>query len=385
MDMEASEGLKLCELEKGECTVLRGLWEEVFSEDTDEFTDYYFKEKVIRNHAFALCKEGEHGNDSRTHRSYLSMLHLSPYNMMMRTGRGFQCREINYIVGVATKKRYRHKGHMDYLLRTAFKYMFQKKQPFTFLMPASPKIYEPYQFVYIYDREEFEIKESIWLKHMLTEAEIPQMTAFATSYLEAEKDVFIRRSQEYFEVLIKELRAQNGGIYPVYEKERITGYCVFAQEGEKGEIQEAVIRDGKSACPVFSSGKKTPIIMARIVNAKVMLEMLSALHDEFMLTVRVLDNIIGENNGIWQWRISSTESCIQQIERSFDTEAKADTNLKIDCMISIDRLTAWIFGYAKAEECFQIADNLNKKEQMEVLCKLQNVRTFKDVFINEIV
>lgn len=375
MDMEASEGLKLCELEKGECTVLRGLWEEVFSQDTDEFTDYYFKEKVIRNHAFALY----------TDRSYVSMLHLAPYEMMMRTGRGFQCREINYIVGVATKERYRHKGYMDHLLRTAFRYMLKKQQPFTFLMPASPKIYEPYQFVYIYDREEFEIKESIWLKHMLTEAEIPQMTAFATSYLEAEKDVFIRRSQEYFEVLIKELRVQNGGIYPVYEKDRIVGYCLYTQEAGAGQIQEAVIRNGKSACPVFFSGKKTPIIMARIIHLKVMLEMLTALHEEVMLTVKVLDNMIGENNGIWQWRISSTESCIQQIAQSFDTEAKAEINSKIDCMISIDRLTAWIFGYAKAEECFQIADNLSKKEQIEVLCKLQNVRTFKDVFINEIV
>lgn len=374
MDVEATEGLVLCELEKGECAVLRGLWEEVFSEDTDAFTDYYFKEKVIRNHAFALY----------TDKSYLSMLHLSPYEMMMRTGRGFQCREINYIVGVATKERYRHKGYMDWLLRTAFKYMFQKQQPFTFLMPASPKIYEPYQFVYIYDREEFEIKE-ILSGHMLTEAEIPQMTAFASSYLEKEKDVFIRRSKEYFEVLIKELRAQNGGIYPVYEKERIVGYYLYAQEAGAGEIQEAVIRNDNSSCPVFFSGKKTPIIMARIVNVKVMLEMLSALQEEIILTVRVLDNMIGENDGIWQWRISSTESCIQQIEQSFDTEAKADTNSKIDCMISIDRLTAWIFGYAKTEECFQITDNRSKKEQMEVLCKLKNVRTFKDVFINEIV
>jgi len=88
------EMLRMEELEGEDCLRLRGLWEEVFWEDSRAFTDYYFEQKATRNHAFAWKVDQE----------YISMLYLSPYPMMLRSQGGFVCREIYYIVGVATKK-----------------------------------------------------------------------------------------------------------------------------------------------------------------------------------------------------------------------------------------------------------------------------------------
>ena len=84
------EMIKIEELEGEDCLKLRDLWEEVFWEDSQAFTDYYFQEKAVRNHAFAL-KNGQ---------EYVAMLYLSPYPVMLRAGEQFVCREINYIVGV---------------------------------------------------------------------------------------------------------------------------------------------------------------------------------------------------------------------------------------------------------------------------------------------
>lgn len=55
-------------MEGEECISLRPLWEEVFWEDSKEFTDYYFEEKAARNRAYAL----------RIGKDCVSMLHLSP-------------------------------------------------------------------------------------------------------------------------------------------------------------------------------------------------------------------------------------------------------------------------------------------------------------------
>ena len=48
------EMIKIEELEGEDCLKLRDLWEEVFWEDSQAFTDYYFQEKAVRNHAFAF-------------------------------------------------------------------------------------------------------------------------------------------------------------------------------------------------------------------------------------------------------------------------------------------------------------------------------------------
>lgn len=148
---DAAEGeFKLERLEGDRCRWLRPLWEEVFWEDSKEFTDYYFREKAAGNHGYALWARNG---------ALAAMLYLSPYPVMIRRKSSFGCREINYVVGVATKEEYRHRGCMDRLLREALLDMYGKGQPFTFLMPADPAIYRPYQFAYIYRRPEYRLAE----------------------------------------------------------------------------------------------------------------------------------------------------------------------------------------------------------------------------------
>ena len=50
----------------------------------------------------------------------------------------------NYIVAVATKKEYRHRGYMRILLKKALRDMADMGMPFVFLMPASESIYAPF-------------------------------------------------------------------------------------------------------------------------------------------------------------------------------------------------------------------------------------------------
>ena len=89
-------------LEKGEQEKSRKLWSLAFPEDSEEFKDYYFKEKAKSSRILVKEENGE----------IFSMLHRNPYRI--RLGEGEQT--LDYIVGVATEPQRRHQGHMRDLL-----------------------------------------------------------------------------------------------------------------------------------------------------------------------------------------------------------------------------------------------------------------------------
>ena len=95
-----------------ECKKLRPLWEEVFYEDSVQFTDYYFEHKAEKNKGYVI------GNTS-----YDAMMFRTPYNMQI----GEELRSLSYIVGVATRKECRHRGYMRALLTHAMEEMYEEK------------------------------------------------------------------------------------------------------------------------------------------------------------------------------------------------------------------------------------------------------------------
>ena len=61
--------MKIRKLETGEKLNTRKLYEEVFSEDSKDFVDYYYEEKVKDNQIYVVEEDGE----------IQAMLHLNPY------------------------------------------------------------------------------------------------------------------------------------------------------------------------------------------------------------------------------------------------------------------------------------------------------------------
>ena len=115
----------------------RGLWEEIFQEDTKMFLDYYDRWKLPENECFGI-----YGEDGRLD----SMVQLNPYRLRVK-GREAESR---YIIAVATRPERRQKGLMRRLLKESLEYMRRKAMPFAFLMPASDAIYRPFDFRYFY-------------------------------------------------------------------------------------------------------------------------------------------------------------------------------------------------------------------------------------------
>lgn len=241
----------------------RALWEEVFTEDSQQFLEYYYRYKAPEAVVYVLL----HGD------TVISMLHLNPYLVSCHTKR----ERSYYIVGVATKMEYRHQGCMHRLLETALADISQESCPFVFLMPANPAIYAPFGFSYGYKHTEYRAKseqiEACVKEAMLTgkshditvgdaqlyfetyrtdHAYMILLEQYAARVLEERYDYFCVHDRTYFIRLQKELQSENGDLFLIRKRNRKTqvlgsngmdeviGYFCYAKE-ERAYYQEVVV------------------------------------------------------------------------------------------------------------------------------------------------
>ena len=248
---------------KEEC---RDLWRNCFH-DSESYMDFYFQEKCKDNYIIVDVEDNH----------VVSMVHLNPYHLR------WQGKEVNscYIVGVSTEEAYRRQGKMRELLEQAFLKMQSEQVPFTYLMPANKKIYEPFGFEAIYRQErillkgietrkvfkkqevklqaadvaktEKECSESVLeMKYFLelTPKELEAMVSYASKKLEAEFDIYAIRDKAYYIRLRKEMKACLGDIVVFVEKRleqgrvlesRIAGVMSYGLENGYMEVTEALI------------------------------------------------------------------------------------------------------------------------------------------------
>ena len=259
----------------------RELWEEIFTEDTSEFLDYYYSVKTQENEIYVI----EIGNE------IVSMLHLNPYQMRVQD----KIYQTHYIVAVATKKEYRKKGLMRMLLEYAMQIMKDRGEPFTFLMPAAEAIYKPFGFRFIYKQSYGKIKG----KNMpngnceivsATEKECGNIAEYANKKLQ-EYDIVTWRNDEYYKTMLSELASENGGILIAKQEEKIVG--VFCYAYNNGQKQQLIIREplfeqaedlqyaiyhltGNSTDEVRCIGyglESKPMIMAKVLNQEFQLDL----------------------------------------------------------------------------------------------------------------
>ncbi len=242
----------------------RRLYEEVFSEDSRSFVDYYYREKASDNQIYVV----EEGGKIR------SMLHLNPYRLYVN-GNG---KDVNYIVAVATQKEYRKRGYMASLLKRALRDMYQAGESFTFLMPASESIYLPFDFRTVYEQSgKFCRKEDEEIPGIeITDAkeqDCLELAASANRHLAEQYQVFAVRDEAYYRRLIHEYESDGGKLK------------VYRQNGE--------IIDCRGYFP--EEDGECPKIMVRIVDVR---RMLMALRLRSLMGVCfcVTDPVVEENN-----------------------------------------------------------------------------------------
>lgn len=342
------------------CKTTRSLWEEVFYEDSVQFTDYYFQNKVEKNIGYVIGQA-----------PYDAMMFRTPYPLQV----GKEQREISYIVGVATRKEYRHRGYMRKLLMHSLEEMYREKEPFAFLMPANPAIYEPFDFRYVYERDMWKLKEGIVLEEYVKSEEVTgqqeaeskiicvktdlgklntadellsgeelkaaefqgndniinglysvnslqrqfpdfpilfMLAEFANEYLKEHFNIYVHRDEAYYEIQMKELAAQNGDIYVLFEQSKIKAFFLYAKEGDEVFIQEVMETEEGILNFLQKEEKKKPIIMARIIHLEEMLKLVCS-NESKTVIIKVEDPLVLENTGTFKMEMMSEGSKVMRI------------------------------------------------------------------------
>lgn len=374
--------------EREEKNRTRRLWEHAFPEDSRKFINYYYEEKCRDNYIWVL----EENQEIR------SMVQLNPYFFQMTPSVKDKERLVYYIVGVSTQKEYRKRGYMDRLLRKALSSMKKEGIPFTFLMPAREEIYLPYDFRYIYDREEYtryvtpafqslhnERKDMAMNTYQGEKYELAdsnkagELANFATEVLQQRYSVYASRSEGYYKQWMKELNAQDGGISIFRENGEIKSYYAFGQDGNNVEIQE-VINKGISLSEIGLQKKKNkPSIMARILNLDEIAPFIRA-KTHLSLTIYIEDCVIKENNGLFLWEVGTKGSFFKRLKRGVIQAAEFFEERKPDWAVSIGELGQFIFGYKPVSHWRERREISEKTSKI-----LEEIVLLSPVFINEIV
>lgn len=318
--------------------VTRALYEEVFSEDSKGFVDYYYTEK-IRDNTIYTVEEQE---------GIRSMLHLNPYEVMVN-GRE---ERLHYIVAVATQKEYRKRGYMGSLLKQSLRDMYRRGEPFTYLMPAAEAIYYPYDFRTVC-RQTTEYWEGICDGEERCRKAVPQDAVFLARMvqdgLKDQFDVYTKRDAAYYIRLMKEYES-DGGCLMVGEK-----------EGEISRCQPSV--------PEIP--RQMPKIMVRLLDVRRMLLLLS-LNYLTAVCFRVTDPLIPENNRCFL--ITGTEASGVML-----MEGKQENS---EGTLTVGALAKLIFGAASVEElCGEEGVEMSDRMKGE----LEKIVPLSRICLNEVV
>lgn len=364
--------MKLRKLSQNEHEKTRKLWEKIFVEDTKEFLDYYYSVKTELNEIYVVEDENE----------LIAMLQLNPYELRVNQ----KSYPANYIVAVATDERYRKRGMMASLLKAAMKEMYDRKEPFTFLMPAAEAIYYPFDFRFIYKQGQSTVfgkneKQDDLEIVYAEEKDCAEIAVFTNRFLN-EYQVVARRDEGYYKTLIAEQKSESGGIVMVKRGNTLVGVFCYAK-GEQYEIREPLFLDAADfecavyevtqnereavKCIAYGNEKIVPIIMARLLHLETFFKSL-ILKEEVDFFVKIQDSLLQENDGVFHIA-GDSEQGIVLVEKVQEAE-------NICGEIAIGSLTSILFGYLDIDE-FEMTEELKKNlERFTVLSK---------VFLNEIV
>lgn len=307
----------------------RPLWEGVFTEDSPSFVDFYYGEKTRKNKI--LVAEEEDG--------IAAMLHRNPYEVVVRD----RLWRIDYIAGVATEPKYRHQGYMRRLLSRTFSDMYAEQMEFTFLVPASPDIYLPFDFTYISNLPSYTIQEKSHtplVGRSCTEqiGECKEAAIFAGRLLENEYEVYTKRDEEYYSSLCREVRSADGDVILLRRmdgEQHLVG--IKAYYGDHGEeLREFFCQ------PAFrkESAPAKPAVMGRIIHLENFVKVIRLDSDspasELELMIEVTDPQIRQNNGIFRWRLNKEGSELFPV--------REPSPLRPHLTLDIASLTSWLFG-----------------------------------------
>lgn len=289
---------------------VKALWRICF-QDSEEFIDLYFRLRY-KNEVNAVIQNGD---------KVVSALQMLPYPMTF-------CGEMiqtSYISGACTHPDFRSKGVMRELLSQSFARMLRNGIQFSTLIPAEPWLFDYYKrmgyaTVFQYSVKEMTLPEFIPSKEIAVNVvSKPQDEVY--SYLNkklSERPCCIQHSAEDFQVIMADLPISGGNLFVAKQANEIWGIAIIYKRENCIIINELLAEDKDTEYSLLFAikqytgcnhiiqllppDKELPqhsLGMARIINAKEVLQIYASAFPEDDMQLEVSDKQLSVNNGYY--------------------------------------------------------------------------------------
>lgn len=285
------------------------LWKLCFN-DSEEFTEMYFRLRYNNDVNIAI-QNGE---------EMIAALQMLPYPMT------FEGEDIHtaYISGACTHPDYRNRGVMHELLSQAFARMLHDNVTLSTLIPAEPWLFgyyarSGYAPVFRYAEEIFVASGTPAADTGLTLEMSAEYTKKRYEYLDRklrERPCCIQHTKEDFQVIIADLQLGQGLICTLNNGEEITALAIAYSIGEHGWHIGEIVSDTPETKTLLlqhicqrlnlasvrvlvppTTNESRLLGMARIINARTMLQLYATAHPELKLSIHLTDEQVSANNG----------------------------------------------------------------------------------------
>lgn len=290
---------------------VKTLWRHCF-DDSDEFIDMYFRLRYSNEVNIAI-KSGE---------EVVTALQMLPYPMTF----GERIIQTSYISGACTHPDYQGNGMMRELLAQAFARMLHNGSAVSTLIPGESWLFDYYTRmgyapVFRYSRTEI---TAVLKQSTDSGISVRSMTEYEEEvylYLNREltkRPYCIQHTVADFKVILADLAVTHDTLYVATQEEKVVGIAVTYREGKCLRIGELLADSQKitddflyqiqqgTGCnnlviitPPAKDTESYPLGMARIINARAVLQCYAAAYPEANMNIELTDKQLSVNNGYY--------------------------------------------------------------------------------------
>lgn len=299
--------------EEKDLAFLKHAWDVCFH-DPKAFIDWNFAENFSYTDTLIAESEGVPASN----------MQLMPHRISLR-GREYP---INYVSGVATLPEFRNRGLVRELFRFGFPQMEKRGEPISLLVPFNYSFYEKFGYRQCYN------KVFRYAEHPPQGSVSPEITpelmenldCIYRNAMQGKTGYALRTETDWKKILTDLLLISKGKVW-FHQTGGVTdGYALMSLDAErkKWEIHEML-----GVCDVDFQEEKKPFAMARIVDAKRVVENLAK---DFSghVRLRITDEMIPGNNLILQVENGAVSPCVEY-----------------DISLDIKELAPLVFGFCE--------------------------------------
>lgn len=289
---------------------IKSLWRLCF-DDSEEFIEMYFQLRY-KNEINVVVRSGN---------EVISALQMIPYPMSF-CGKAVPT---SYISGACTHPDFREKGAMKQLLSQAFSKMLQDEVLFSTLIPAEPWLFDYYARmgyapVFHYSTKTITLPEFIPAKeiNVSTASEYQEEIYQYVNRRLSERSCCIQHTPDDFQVIMADLSVSSGVLLVARRENEICGLAVIYKRNEHIIINEllAETKDAEYSLlhaikeytgnnqmiqllPPTAELPQQSLGMARIINAKEVLQLYASAFPEDEMQIELFDKQLSVNNGYY--------------------------------------------------------------------------------------